>query len=122
VKRKVSRLFCLLSLVIKKTKKEKIMKLEDWREEIDEIDSQIVGLLNRRAQAAQSVGVLKAQIGLPIVDIEREDEVLRKIKLRNAGNLDDDILVKLYRDIMQKSRLIQIETVRKMRSEKESAA
>ena len=101
---------------------EKIMKLEDWREEIDEIDSQIVGLLNRRAQAAQSVGVLKAQIGLPIVDIEREDEVLRKIKLRNAGNLDDDILVKLYRDIMQKSRLIQIETVRKMRSEKESAA
>jgi chorismate mutase len=98
------------------------MKLEDWREEIDEIDSQIVGLLNRRAQAAQSVGVLKAQIGLPIVDIEREDEVLRKIKLRNAGNLDDDILVKLYRDIMQKSRLIQIETVRKMRSEKESAA
>jgi chorismate mutase len=122
VKRKVSRLFCLLSLVIKKTKKDKIMKLEDWREEIDEIDSQIVGLLNRRAQAAQSVGVLKAQIGLPIVDIEREDEVLRKIKLRNAGNLDDDILVKLYRDIMQKSRLIQIETVRKMRSEKESAA
>jgi chorismate mutase len=98
------------------------MKLEDWREEIDEIDSQIVGLLNRRAQAAQSVGVLKAQIGLPIVGIEREDEVLRKIKLRNAGNLDDDILVKLYRDIMQKSRLIQFETVRKMRSEKESAA
>lgn len=92
------------------------MKLEDWRKEIDEIDGQIVGLLNRRAEAAQRVGVLKAKAGLPVVDIEREDEVLRRIKLRNAGNLDDDILVKLYRDIIRKSRLIQIETVRQLKA------
>ena len=97
------------------------MKLEDWRKEIDEIDSQIVGLLNRRAQAAQSVGVLKAESGLPIVDTEREDEVLRRIKLRNAGNLDDDILIKLYRDIMQKSRRIQIETIAQINREREVA-
>jgi chorismate mutase len=94
------------------------MKLEDWRKEIDEIDSQIVGLLNRRARAAQSVGVLKAQSGLPVVDTEREDEVLCRIKLRNAGNLDEDILIKLYRDIMQKSRRIQIETIAQMERER----
>lgn len=96
------------------------MKLEDWRNEIDEIDTQIVGLLNRRARAAQSVGVLKAQAGLPIVDTEREDEVLRKLKMRNDGSLDDELLVKLYRSIMQKSRLIQIETAARMKSEHRS--
>lgn len=97
------------------------MKLEDWRNEIDEIDTQIVGLLNRRARAAQSVGVLKAQAGLPIVDTEREDEVLRKLKMRNDGSLDDELLVKLYRSIMQKSRLIQIETAARLKSEREAA-
>ena len=97
------------------------MKLEDWRSEIDEIDTQIVGLLNRRARAAQSVGVLKAHAGLPRVDTEREDEVLRKLKMRNDGSLDDELLVKLYRSIMQKSRLIQIETIARMKSEQETA-
>lgn len=94
------------------------MKLEDWRNEIDEIDGQIVGLLNRRAQAARSVGVLKAKAGLPIVDTEREDEVLRKLKMQNDGSLDDEILVKLYRHIMQKSRLIQIEIIAQMKNER----
>jgi monofunctional chorismate mutase len=100
---------------------EEKMKLEDWRKEIDEIDSQIVGLLNQRAQAAHSVGVLKAKAGLPVVDTEREDEVLRKIKARNAGNFDDELLIKLYRNIMQKSRHIQIQTIAEMESEKKSA-
>ena len=94
------------------------MKLEDWRNEIDEIDTQIVGLLNRRARPAQRVGILKAQAGLPIVDTEREDEVLRKLKMRNDGSLDDELLVKLYRGIMQKSRLIQIETAARIKSER----
>ena len=97
------------------------MKLEDWRKEIDEIDGQIVGLLNRRAQAAQSIGVLKAKAGLPVVDTEREDEVLRKIKARNAGSFDDELLIKLYRNIIQKSRRVQIQTIAEMESENEAA-
>lgn len=47
------------------------MKPEDWRKEINEINSQIVALLDRRAQAAQSIGVLKAKTGLPLVDVAR---------------------------------------------------
>jgi chorismate mutase len=95
-------------------KGEKIMKLEDWRTEIDEIDSQIVGLLNRRARAARNVGAVKAQAGLPIVDIEREDEVLRKVSTGNEGIFENQTVIEIYGKILQNSRQIQIETMKEI--------
>ena len=93
------------------------MKLEDWRNEIDEIDSQIVWLLNRRARAAQSVGAVKAQTGLPIVDMEREDEVLRKVSSRNEGIFENKTVIEIYGKILQSSRQIQIETMKEISRE-----
>jgi chorismate mutase len=90
------------------------MKLEDWRTEIDEIDLQIVGLLNRRARAAHNVGIIKAQAGLPIVDIEREDEVLRKVSNGNEGIFENNTVVEIYGKILQNSRQIQIETMKEI--------
>ena len=90
------------------------MKLDDWRKEIDVIDSEIIGLLNRRARAAQNVGELKLKAGLPIVDTEREDEVLRKVVRENEGILENETLVGIYAVILQKSRQIQIETMKKL--------
>ncbi len=90
------------------------MKLEDWRTEIDEIDSQIVGLLNRRARAAQNVGAMKAQAGLPIVDTEREDEVLRRVSNRNEGIFEHKTVIEIYGKILQNSRLIQIEMMKEI--------
>ncbi len=86
------------------------MKLEECRKEIDEIDLEIVGLLNRRARVVQNVGVVKAKAGLPIVDVEREDEVLSRILQHNEGLWENKTLLKIYRDILQRSRQIQIET------------
>lgn len=90
--------------------------LEDWRKEIDEIDTQIIGLLNRRARAAQSIGKIKAKAGLPIVDTEREDEILRKIARENEGILENEVVLAIYGKILQKSRQIQIETMKQILS------
>jgi len=49
------------------------MRLEESRRIIDEIDSEIVALLNRRASICRRIGELKTRAGLPVLDRDRED-------------------------------------------------
>lgn len=83
------------------------MKLEDWRNEIDEIDGQIVRLINRRADIAKKIGVLKTTAGLPIVDGDREKAILRGVCGKNQGVLADESLIRIFRQIIRESRQIQ---------------
>ncbi len=87
------------------------MKLENWRKEIDTIDGEIISLLNRRAKAAQEIGRIKAKAGLPIIDLERESEVLRNIIGGNEGVLHDWQLATIYQKILDESRQIQINAI-----------
>ncbi len=89
------------------------MKLEDCRKEIDAIDAEILLLLNKRAEAAEKIGVLKAKAGLPIVDSDRESEVLGRVSQTNGGLLANDAVIKIFRRIIQESKQIQIETLSK---------
>ena len=83
------------------------MKLEECRTQIDELDTSIVALLNRRAMLARKIGKIKLRAGLPIIDREREEMVLRRIVNTNSGAIDDDALARLYREILNESRRIQ---------------
>ena len=87
------------------------MKLENWRKEIDEIDGEIILLLNRRAKAAKEIGKIKAKAGLPIIDLERESEVLRNIIGENSGILHDWQMATIYQKILDESRQVQINTI-----------
>jgi monofunctional chorismate mutase len=87
------------------------MKLEQWRTEIDEIDSEIVALLDRRAKVARKIGSLKANSGLPIVDNGREEKVLRRVAAKSDGTLPEDSLGRIYHRILQESRLLQVEAM-----------
>ncbi len=94
------------------------MKLEDWRNEIDSIDAEIVRLVNQRATVAKKIGVLKATAGLPIADADRETAVLRGVCGRSSGALGDASLVRIFRRILRESRLIQTKTVEQMAENK----
>lgn len=87
------------------------MRLEDWRNEIDAIDAEIVRLINQRASAAVKIGALKAQAGLPTVDDDRETAILRGVCGKNPGVLEDESLVRIFRQIIRESRRIQTKTV-----------
>jgi chorismate mutase/prephenate dehydratase len=77
-------------------------RLQEIRARIDEVDEQIQRLISERAAAAQEVADIKlahdpeAQFYRP----EREAEVLRQIKARNSGPLDDETMARLFREIM----------------------
>src|SRR6267378_3178283 len=78
------------------------LELEQVRVRIDAVDEQIHGLINERARLAQQVGISKTRDGRT-VDVyrpEREAQVLRLARARNAGPLRDAEVLRLFREIM----------------------
>ncbi|NLY63647.1 MAG: prephenate dehydratase [Alcaligenaceae bacterium] len=64
-------------------------KLKPLRERIDEIDQEILGLLNQRAQAAMDVGKIKHELNAdgPVLKPEREAQIIRHLQELNERGL-----------------------------------
>jgi chorismate mutase/prephenate dehydratase len=77
-------------------------QLLSLRNEIDEIDSKLVALINHRARCAQKAGELKAHFDGGSISYrpEREAEVLRRVQQLNSGPLPDENLAVLFRELM----------------------
>jgi chorismate mutase/prephenate dehydratase len=86
-------------------------ELDALRSEIDAIDREIVGLLNRRARLALEIARTKMRDGRPIVDSERAREVLVRVAMANDGPFPQDALLALYRQLIETTtRLEELET------------
>ena len=83
------------------------MDIEHWRNEIDEVDAELLRLLNIRARLALKVGALKRAAHLPFCDPDRERDVLTRLQHLNSGPLDERAVYKLFRRIIRESRRIQ---------------
>ncbi len=79
------------------------MTLDELRQQIDEVDRELVVLLNRRAEIVVEVGRLKNVDGTPIYAPDREKRVLEKIRAANKGPLPDKTLLAIYRELMSGS-------------------
>jgi chorismate mutase/prephenate dehydratase len=77
-------------------------ELSEVRARIDGIDRTIQQLIAERAQWAQQVGKAKGPLKAAIdyYRPEREAQVLRMVVDRNDGPLNDEVLVRLFREIM----------------------
>lgn len=85
------------------------MSIEDWRERIDELDRELVELLNKRAEAARQIGLLKRDSQMPIFEPDREKQVFANVKQHNQGPLPERDLMQLYERIIDVMRKIQRE-------------
>ncbi|MAG77337.1 MAG: bifunctional chorismate mutase/prephenate dehydrogenase [Colwelliaceae bacterium] len=77
--------------------------LTKLRDEIDDIDSQLVALLAKRRRVTTQVGVLKSEVGMPIYAPDREAALLAKRREQAAAEgvnpeLIEDILRRTMRD------------------------
>ncbi|HXG92446.1 MAG TPA: chorismate mutase [Blastocatellia bacterium] len=95
------------------------MSIEDWRNEIDRIDEQLVQLLNERSKCAIELGRIKRELGLAIYSPEREKEVIEHVTGINSGPLDRDAVRRLFERIIDESRRIERITVDRETEEKE---
>ena len=79
-------------------------QLDQLRQRIDALDSEILGLLNERARCALEVAEVKQAASGDVAPIfyrpEREAQVLRNIAAKNPGPLSDDKVIQVYRQIM----------------------
>ena len=78
-------------------------QLTGLRDQIDELDSQLVDLLVKRRQVTTKVGQLKSQVGMPIYAPDREASLLakRRKQAEEAGlspDMIEDVLRRLMRD------------------------
>ncbi len=72
-------------------------KLEDARKIINEIDSEMAKLFQKRMKASELVYEYKKEYGLPIFDKSREDEVIEK----NSSLVEDQVLRGYYIDYLK---------------------
>lgn len=77
--------------------------LDDYRQEIDQLDGQIIDLLNRRTRAAAEIGKLKAVEDAAVYVPAREKIVFDRVTRMNAGPLTSKNVRAIYREIMSAS-------------------
>ena len=83
------------------------MSLDNLRKEIDRIDSQLVKLLNDRAQIVVQVGKVKSKGDAPIYAPDREKAVFDKISNENKGPLPNKTLIAIWRELMSGSFFLE---------------
>lgn len=80
------------------------MAIENLREQIDQLDIQLVELLAKRQQVTAAVGVYKREIGKPIYDPVREAELIaERRQLAESLAVSPDLIEDLLRRIMRES-------------------
>lgn len=70
------------------------------RDEIDEVDCQLVRLLNRRAEIALEIRSYKPEAHLGLYDPQREEEIFANLAECNEGPLFADNLREIYEAIL----------------------
>ncbi|MGO9613987.1 MAG: prephenate dehydratase [Dissulfurispiraceae bacterium] len=77
--------------------------LENLRQGIDDIDTQILKLLNKRADIAIEIARIKRDSKLKFHSPERERAILERLKLLNKGPFPNDALKIIFREIISAS-------------------
>jgi chorismate mutase len=83
------------------------MTIDEIRQEIDRIDSELLRIFNRRAALALEIGEIKKGLGLPVYDPAREKRIFVRMKEENPGPLDEHAIVRLFERVIDESRRLE---------------
>ena len=78
--------------------------LNNLRAQIDVVDNQVIELLGKRMKAADSIGHLKKQKNVAVLQSKRWNEILGKMILEGEEkNLSEEFILRLFKAIHQES-------------------
>lgn len=83
------------------------MTIDEIRQEIDRLDSELLRIFNQRAQLALKIGEIKKGLGVPVYDPSREKRIFQRMKEENPGPLDDQAIVRLFERVIDESRRLE---------------
>ena len=87
------------------------MDINDWRDEIDRLDEELVKLLNQRSQCALEIGRIKHELNIPVYSPNREAQVIHHVITINQGPLDAGAIRRLFERIIDESRTLERNTM-----------
>ena len=83
------------------------MNLEELRQEINQIDDELVVLLEKRMKLVNQVATYKQETGKAVLDTKREEVILGRV----AGHVENpaykDTILATFKDILKNSRAYQ---------------
>ena len=88
------------------------MNLDIIRQEIDQIDDQIVKLLEERMHLVEGVVAYKKASGKPILDSKREEVIFEKVRNRVTNKSYQETIVSTFSDILKRSRDYQDQNIK----------
>lgn len=88
------------------------MDLASIRQEIDQIDDQIVKLLEERMHLVEGVVAYKNASGKPILDSKREEVIFEKVRSRVINKSYQETIVATFSDILKRSRDYQDQNIK----------
>ena len=96
------------------------MNLDEIREQIDEIDAQILDLFYRRMDLVKNVAEYKIENSIPVFHPGREQSILDRARMR-AGEAYGDYAAALFQRMMEVSRRMQEKMVEEQQEKKQRA-
>jgi chorismate mutase len=81
--------------------------IDHYREEIDQLDRELLRIFNARAALALQIGEIKQQRGLPVYDPDRERRIFEAMTTANPGPLENDAIIRLFERVIDESRRLE---------------
>ena len=88
------------------------MDLDIIRQEIDQIDDQIVKLLEERMHLVEDVVAYKKASGKAILDTKSEEAIFEKVRNRVSNKKYEETIVETFSDILKRSRDYQDKNIK----------
>ncbi|GHU70720.1 cytochrome c4 [Bacteroidia bacterium] len=99
----------LNTLVIRDTK-QTTENLTELRQQIDQIDEELLAILSKRMRVSREIGQYKKEHNMPILQTHRYDEILdKRIKQANEMGIGSDFMKEILEAIHEESIRQQIE-------------
>ena len=83
------------------------MTIDDYRKEINRLDSELLRIFNQRAALALKLGEIKKEHGIPVYDPEREKRIFEAMSNANPGPLEIDAITRLFERVIDESRRLE---------------
>jgi chorismate mutase len=84
-------------------------RVRELREQVDEVDRELIRALNERARIVQEIMAIKAEAGAPVYDPKREEEILQRVVETNTGPIYDSSMRDIFELILHRIRDLEIQ-------------
>jgi 3-deoxy-7-phosphoheptulonate synthase/chorismate mutase len=84
-------------------------RIEGLRNRVDEVDRELIRILNERARIVQEIVAIKAEVGKPLFDPRREEEILQKVAEQNEGPIYDTSMREIFELILHRIRDLEVQ-------------